>query len=248
VAALALLLVAPATWAAQTLGHATSGTFPTGGPASAAMGGGGPAGGLGRGAGAPPAGAPGFGTGAGGAPPAGAPGFGTGQNGGGQGGGTTGGGTAGVPGFGQSGGSSGGSSSRRFGGGMGGPFGGNQSLSSVLSYTRAHGGGTVAVSSQQGASGSIIHSGADVAALGGFSGRESEVSVEWLAQAVRDGKIRWVLTDGSGGGMPNDGRTGSSEVMAAVAKVGKRVKSFSGGDLYDLSGKAGALSQLSAPA
>jgi 4-amino-4-deoxy-L-arabinose transferase-like glycosyltransferase len=34
-AALAALLAAPATWAAQTLGHAESGTFPAGGPASA---------------------------------------------------------------------------------------------------------------------------------------------------------------------------------------------------------------------
>ena len=42
--------------------------------------------------------------------------------------------------------------------------------------------------------------------------------------------------------MPNDGRTGSSAVMAAVAKTGKKVKSFSGGVLYDLSGRADALS------
>ncbi len=44
-----LLLLAPGIWSAQTLGHATSGTFPTGGPASlSAMGGpggGGPGGG-----------------------------------------------------------------------------------------------------------------------------------------------------------------------------------------------------------
>ncbi len=37
--ALTALLVAPTTWAAKTLGHAENGTFPTGGPASAAMGG-----------------------------------------------------------------------------------------------------------------------------------------------------------------------------------------------------------------
>ena len=52
--ALAALLAAPAAWAAQTLGHATSGTFPAGGPASASIGGpggGGPGGGFGRGAG-----------------------------------------------------------------------------------------------------------------------------------------------------------------------------------------------------
>ena len=39
----------------------------------------------------------------------------------------------------------------------------------------------------------IIASGADVAGLGGFSGRESEVSVSWLANAVGGGRIRWVI-------------------------------------------------------
>ena len=47
--AIAALLAAPATWAAETLGHATSGTFPAGGPASAGTFGGGPGGGGGRG-------------------------------------------------------------------------------------------------------------------------------------------------------------------------------------------------------
>ncbi len=74
-AALGLQLLAPASWAVQTLGHATSGTFPAGGPATAAMMGG-PRGG-GPGGGAPPAGAPGFGPAGPGAgmaqaPPAGA--------------------------------------------------------------------------------------------------------------------------------------------------------------------------------
>jgi 4-amino-4-deoxy-L-arabinose transferase-like glycosyltransferase len=49
--ALVALLAAPATWAAETLGHATSATFPTGGPASAARAG------PGAGAGARPTGA-----------------------------------------------------------------------------------------------------------------------------------------------------------------------------------------------
>jgi 4-amino-4-deoxy-L-arabinose transferase-like glycosyltransferase len=40
-AALGLLLLAPASWAVQTLGHATNGTFPAGGPAAARGGGGG---------------------------------------------------------------------------------------------------------------------------------------------------------------------------------------------------------------
>ncbi len=70
--AMATLLIAPATWSVQTLGHATSGTFPAGGPANAGGGFGGPGGGPGGGGG-------GFGGGQGG-PPSG------GQFGGGQGG------------------------------------------------------------------------------------------------------------------------------------------------------------------
>ena len=155
----AVLLIAPATWSVQTLGHATSGTFPAGGPAT------------------------------------------TGQ----------------------------------FGGGGGGPFGGDtSSLADAVAYVQANGGGTIAVSSQSGAAGQLITDGADVAAIGGFSGRESEVSLEWLAQAVADGRIRYVLTDGANG-LPNDGRTGSSEVMAAVQAVGTPT-GIDG--LYDVQGLA----------
>ena len=49
------------------------------------------------------------------------------------------------------------------------------------------------ISSQSGASQSIIQSGADVAALGGFSGSETTVTVEWLADMVEAGKIRWII-------------------------------------------------------
>jgi hypothetical protein len=121
---------------------------------------------------------------------------------------------------------------------------------------RAHGGGTIGVSSQQGASSTIISTGADVAALGGFSGRESEVSVSWLADAVRSGRIRWVLTDGATGGPGRDGRVGSSKVMTAVAATCKRVPSSAyttkatstgtAGSLYDCQGRAAALLAYSA--
>jgi 4-amino-4-deoxy-L-arabinose transferase-like glycosyltransferase len=217
-AALGLLLLAPASWAVQTLGHATEGTFPAGGPAQAGFGAGGP----GRGG-------PGGGFGGGAAPGAGtrfgAPPTGTGRLGGPP-GGTTGG---GAP-----------------GGGMGaGGFGGDSAgLSQAVTYARQHGGGTIVVSSQSGASASIIQSGADVAGIGGFSGRESEVSVSWLADAVRSGRVRWVLTSGSSGFGGNDGRVGSSKAMAAVAQVGRKVTITSGSStttLYDLSGRADAL-------
>jgi 4-amino-4-deoxy-L-arabinose transferase-like glycosyltransferase len=222
--ALALLLAAPASWAVDTLGHATSGTFPAGGPASAAMGAPGGAGGRGfAGRGAPGGFAPG-----GARPPAGAlPG--------------------GPPqGF-------GGGAPRMMGGqaGGGGMFGGDAaSLRSVLAYARAHGGGTIGVSSQSTAAASIIASDADVAGLGSFTGREGTVSASWLAAAVRDGRIRWVLDDGGqGGGMPGDGRAGTTALMRTVARTCTAVSgatSSSSGTLYDCSGKAAALAAASA--
>jgi hypothetical protein len=237
--ALGVLMIAPASWAVQTLGHPTSGTFPAGGPVTASFGGpggGGPGGGGGfRGmrAGGARGGFPG--------PPPGAPA-------GGFRGGPPGAAAGGVPGGPPLGLRSGG------GPGLGGPGGRNGNLTQVLSYVNAHGGGTVGVSSQQGASGTIIQNGAKVAGLGGFTGRESEVSVSWLAQAVRSGQIRWVLTDGNRGGPGSDGRVGSSKVMAAVAATCTRVPSSaystgssstttgsSGGALYDCQGHADAL-------
>jgi 4-amino-4-deoxy-L-arabinose transferase-like glycosyltransferase len=222
VAGVAVLLLAPTSWAFQTLGHATSGTFPAGGPATAGFGG--PGGGRGlAGGGGPGGGPPVF------APP-----------------GATGGGQAGGPGAGMApptgvpagGGFAPGGARGAFGGG---PFGGNsQSLTEALAFVRRNGGGTLAVSSQSGAASQLIRSGSDVAAIGGFSGRESQVSVDWLADAVEDGRIRWVLTDGSSA-MPQDGRIGSTEVMAAAAEVGTAT-SVDG--LYDLSGHADDLRSL----
>jgi 4-amino-4-deoxy-L-arabinose transferase-like glycosyltransferase len=179
--ALGALLIAPASWAFDTLGHATSSTFPAGGPQSAAFGGGGGPGGaaLGRAR---------F---AGGGPPT--------------------------------------------DGGAGGAFGADTSeLSSALAYVNSHGGGTVAVSSQSGASASIIQSGAGVAGIGGFSGRESDVTVAWLKREISAGKIRWVLATGNGfggGGFGADSRTRSQTAMSWVQQSCKAVSSVSG--LYD---------------
>src|SRR4051794_12946128 len=75
-AVLGALVLAPATWAVQTLGHATNGTFPAGGPTAQGFGGGGPRGGFGggrTGTFAPPAGAPGGGGGGGPGPGGGGP-------------------------------------------------------------------------------------------------------------------------------------------------------------------------------
>ena len=246
----AALLTAPATWATETLGHATSSTFPAGGPASASMGGfGGPGGrpggshfrfrGAGGGFGGPPSGA---------APGAAAPGASgaTGAGGGvqslfgGSSSSTRGGFGGGPGGF--------GAGRGRFGGG--GMFGGNDaSLQAAATYAKAHGGGTIGVESQESAAASIISSDANVAGLGGFSGRESTVSAQWLAMEVRDGRLRWILSEGTQGGggfggFGGDSRQGSAAALALAEKVGRKVTFTSGATqvtMYDLQGKASAV-------
>jgi 4-amino-4-deoxy-L-arabinose transferase-like glycosyltransferase len=289
--AVAALLAAPSVWAFDTLGHATSGTFPAGGPTSAeTVGFGGPGGGrggfggTGRG-GFGPAGASGrfgsgtarpgaggtnagavqlFGAGQTGAPPTGAGGIpGPAGSAAGIPGATTGAG-GGLPGGGFA-----GSAARGAGPGAAGGFGGASQLTSALSYISAHGGGTLAVSSQSTAATAIIDGHTNVAGIGGFSGRESDPSVSWLAQEVRDGKIRWVLDEqssGFGGNTPGETRVGSKPAMAAVAKacqavtlstsasggtIGGTAKTGTGsstavssGTLYDCQGDAAALAAL----
>ena len=98
----------------------------------------------------------------------------------------------------------------------------------------------MAVSSQSSAATSILSSDASVAGIGGFSGRESEVTATWLADAVQSGKVRWALADAGGGfNAPADGRTGAKRAMEAVTTTCTSVTSVSG--LYDCSGHAAAL-------
>jgi hypothetical protein len=210
-AGVAALMAAPAVWSVQTLGHPTNGTFPAGGP-SQQGGFGGPGGpGGGRGQGRFAAGGP---RGFGGPPPAGVQGA--------------------LPPRSPAGAAPGGGFAGR-GGGLGGADSG--AVTGAIAYARAHGGGTVATSSQTGASAQVI-AGADVAGLGGFSGRESEVTPAWLADAVDAGRIRWVLTVNGGFGGRADTRVGSRSVMTIAAQACTKT-SVSG--LYDCAGKAAAL-------
>jgi 4-amino-4-deoxy-L-arabinose transferase-like glycosyltransferase len=250
------LLFAPSVWAVDTLGHASSGTFPEGGPANVqtANGGGGMFGGPGARAGgrgfgglAPGAGsASGASTRTGGA--SGVQLFGAGGT---QAAGRTGGASSGSGSFpsagtgtppaaggapgaasamppGLAGGSTGAGRAGFGGGGMGSAFANDATTTQVLAYVKAHGSGTIAVSSQSSAATAIISSDAKVAGIGGFSGRESDVSAAWLAQEVRSGSIRWVLgeqagTRAGGRGLPGDTRAGSKAAMAAVAKACQKV-------------------------
>jgi hypothetical protein len=266
--ALATMSIAPAAWALDTLGHATSSTFPAGGPENAGGGfGGGPGGGFGGRGGFPGRGAGRF------------PGAGNARNGSGFPGtraGAAGNATASTNGiaslFGTtnraarrrlfSGGGAPGTGAGFFGGGggfggggfggAGGIFGGGASLTTTLTYIRAHGGGTLAVSSQTSAETAVIDSDAKVAGIGGFSGNESEVSAAWLAQEVRSGKLRWVLDDSSGfsgfGGGLSGGRVGSRDAMRWVSEACRRATTSDGEELYDCSGRADRILAVAAKA
>jgi hypothetical protein len=133
-------------------------------------------------------------------------------------------------------------------------------LRQALSYVKRHGGGTIAVSSQSSAISAIIGQGASVAGIGGFSGRESSVSVAWLAREVRSGRIRWVLSDrGAAAGwsrLPGDTRAGSRSALGAAARACRKVSlpasagtstgagtnAAGTGTLYDCKGRAAMLS------
>ena len=225
-AALAALLLAPSVWALDTLGHATSGTFPEGGPANVQTRGGGMFGGAGGfGARGGARGGPAFGIGGaagtaaaanGNVPLFGNRGSSSGEAGSGSGssaGSGAGsaqsaagpaGGLPGAPPTGAAGMPAGGTTARFSGpsgvaGGIGSPIGTDTQTTQALAYVKSHGGGTIAVSSQSSAATAIVTSGAKIAGIGGFSGRESDVSVAWLADEVRGGSIRWVLAEQSGG-------------------------------------------------
>jgi 4-amino-4-deoxy-L-arabinose transferase-like glycosyltransferase len=217
VVVLAFLLAAPVTWAAQTLGHATSGTFPTGGPASASVTGGGPGGG-----------GPGGGFGGGSAGSRGTAGAGS------LFGGSASGARSGSGGF--PGGPPGGGT---FGGG-GGAGSGSTDLNAAAAGAQAHGGGTVAVESQSTAAQAILAGHTNVAGIGGFSGLESSVTAKWITQEVKEGRLKYILGGSSDESTaPSDGRSGSAVAIAAAEHAAKKLTIKYDGQtftLYELKG------------
>ena len=250
--ALAALLAAPATWAAETIGHATASTFPAGGPASAQNGGfGGPGGPGGRFGGSGRGGAFRF--------PGGNPGAGARAR---YGRGATGSGVQGLftnpqsqsqsgsggfgfrrPGFGGGGFGGGG-----FGGsGGGGAFGGDStSLNAAVTYAKTHGGGAIGVESQS-------------TRVGGHPGQRRRRRGPGRLLRAREHGERSVAGDGGPhrpaalarrrrvrgfGGFGGDSRQGSRAAMAIAERVGKKVTVTSNGTtitMYDLQGKASAI-------
>jgi hypothetical protein len=134
------------------------------------------------------------------------------------------------------------------GGAATGGFGGDStSLTAAIRYANQHGGGIIGVSSQSTAAAAILSSNANVAGLGGFSGRESSVSATWIAQEVAAGRLRWVIVDNTqGGSLPGDTRTGSQAAMDVIAKTCRKVTLSSSGSavtMYDCQGRAAAILQ-----
>jgi hypothetical protein len=133
-------------------------------------------------------------------------------------------------------------------------------LRAAIRYATAHGGGPIGVASQSSAAAAILSTNADVAGLGGFSGRESSVTVSWLAAEVRAGHLRWVIADQTGNfGAAGDTRTGSTAAMSAVARTCRAVTVPTSADsasstnlsassitMYDCLGRAAALASAGA--
>jgi hypothetical protein len=102
------------------------------------------------------------------------------------------------------------------------------------------------VSSQSSAASAIVSTNANVAGLGGFSGRESSVTAAWIASEVRAGHLRWILAEGqSQFRLSGDTRTGSQSALAIVEKTCPAVTfTTSNGTkvtMYDCQGRASAI-------
>ncbi len=185
IAATAVALFAgPASYSVANVGHALNGNNVLAGPSGVGGGGfGGPGGGgRGFGGGTPPTG--------GGSAQAGAAGRGTPPTGGGSAqAGAVGGGT---PPAGAAGGGPGG----------GGGFGGRASISSdMLSYLEAHQGSAkylVAATGSQTTAPIIIETGKAVVTIGGFSGQDNSPTVAQLAQMVKTGELKYIVSSGNG--------------------------------------------------
>jgi hypothetical protein len=112
-----------------------------------------------------------------------------------------------------------------------------------VAYAKAHGGGTIGVSSQSTAAALILSENGNIAGLGGFSGRESSVTSAWLAQEVRNGHLRWIVADQSGGPrLPADTRTGSQTAITIAEKACRAVTvQGTSTKMYDCQGRAAAI-------
>jgi len=128
------------------------------------------------------------------------------------------------------------------GGGRGGPGGTTTADTALISYLEAHRGGAeylVAAFTSQSSAPIIIASGEPVITIGGFNGSDPAPTLAQFEQLVAQGKVRYVLISGTGGGF-GGGRGGgtSSAISEWVTAHGTAVSYGSdttSGTLYQLS-------------
>jgi 4-amino-4-deoxy-L-arabinose transferase-like glycosyltransferase len=132
--------------------------------------------------------------------------------------------------------------------GFGGPGGGSTDIAAALKYVESHGATSrfaLIVSSEQEAASDVVK-GENVAAMGGFTGRETVLTSSYLSSLVRSGQARYFLLGGSGGFGP-DGQSNAatslieSTCTAVSSSAWSSGSSSSGSTLYDCAGKADAI-------
>jgi 4-amino-4-deoxy-L-arabinose transferase-like glycosyltransferase len=145
-------------------------------------------------------------------------------------------------GFGGPGGGFGGQQPQGFGGqqpegfGGGGGFGGQGqgNVQAALTYVEKHGATkrfALIVGSEEEAAQYVVD-GENVAAMGGFTGRETVLTPSYLSSLVRNGEARYFLVDSS-----------NNAAVTTVTSICKRVTGFTSGTLYDCAGKANAIAR-----
>ena len=109
-------------------------------------------------------------------------------------------------------------------------------------YLTAHRGNAeylVAAFSSHSSAPIIIATGDPVITIGGFNGNDPTPTLAQFERLVAEGKVRYVLVDGTGGGPGGPGGSTTSSISQWVVANGKQVPSNdyggSGGTLYDVS-------------
>ena len=139
--------------------------------------------------------------------------------------------------------------SSSFGGGLG-TAGASGDVDTALAYVETHGAArrfALVVSSEEEAA-SYVVDGKPVAAMGGFTGRETVMSSSYLASLVRRGDARYFLLGGQNGfSLGGGANAGEETIESACTAVSSSAwgGGTSGATLYDCAGKADAIAAVS---
>src|SRR5204863_7645052 len=95
---------------------------------------------------------------------------------------------------------------------------------------------------------SLVIRGEPVASMGGFTGRETVLTNDYLARLVRSGEARYFLLGGARGGPGGTSNAAVDTISSTCTQVTALQTSTSevgGGTLYDCRGKADAIAAAS---